>query len=174
MTRLSSVALLALAFSGVVVAAPPALQEVVVAGDVHTAAGWSYTDCGIATDIVTINSLTVSPDPPKPGQDITVTVDATTSEVIEEGAYADVTVKLGLIKILRKTFDLCEEARNANATVQCPVEKGHYVITQTASLPKEIPPGKFNVAVQGYTANDEDMLCVNMVVDFTKGFPHLW
>jgi hypothetical protein len=52
MTRLSSVALLALAFSGVVVAAPPALQEVVVAGDVHTAAGWSYTDCGACISAV--------------------------------------------------------------------------------------------------------------------------
>ena len=46
MTRLSVVALLALAFSGVAVAAPPATQEVVVPGDVHTAGGWSYTDCG--------------------------------------------------------------------------------------------------------------------------------
>lgn len=28
----------------------------------------------------------------------------------QEGAYADVTVKLGLIKLLHKQFDLCEEA----------------------------------------------------------------
>ena len=32
--------------------------------------------------------------------------------------------------------------RNANATVQCPVEKGDYTIVQTADLPKEIPPGE--------------------------------
>lgn len=29
---------------------------------------------------------------------------------MQEGAYADVTVKLGLIKLLQKQFDLCEEA----------------------------------------------------------------
>lgn len=28
----------------------------------------------------------------------------------QEGAYADVTVKLGLIKLLQKEFDLCQEA----------------------------------------------------------------
>lgn len=28
----------------------------------------------------------------------------------QEGAYADVTVKVGLIKLLQKEFDLCEEA----------------------------------------------------------------
>jgi hypothetical protein len=29
---------------------------------------------------------------------------------VQEGAYADVTVKLGLIKLLQKRFDVCEEA----------------------------------------------------------------
>jgi hypothetical protein len=29
---------------------------------------------------------------------------------LQDGAYADVTVKLGLIKLLSKSFDLCEEA----------------------------------------------------------------
>jgi hypothetical protein len=28
----------------------------------------------------------------------------------KEGAFADVTVKLGLIKLLQKQFDVCEEA----------------------------------------------------------------
>ena len=32
------------------------------------------------------------------------------SHLLQEGAYADVTVKLGLIKLLQKRFDLCEEA----------------------------------------------------------------
>lgn len=29
--------------------------------------------------------------------------------VLQEGAYADVVVKLGLIKLLTKRFDVCEE-----------------------------------------------------------------
>lgn len=32
------------------------------------------------------------------------------SDFFQEGAYADVEVKLGLIKLLHKRFDLCEEA----------------------------------------------------------------
>lgn len=32
-------------------------------------------------------------------------------------------------------------SRNANATIQCPVEPGDYTVVQTVSLPKEIPPG---------------------------------
>ena len=78
----------------------------------------------------------------------------------QEGAYADVTVKLGLIKLLHKQFDVCEEAyvyigdirqlylliiedsRNANASVRCPVEKGYYEVEQMVTLPKEIPQGE--------------------------------
>jgi hypothetical protein len=38
---------------------------------------------GTPEDIVTINSITLSPDPPKPGQNLTVTVSARTSEKID-------------------------------------------------------------------------------------------
>lgn len=38
---------------------------------------------GDPSDIVTIKSLDISPDPPKPGQQLTVTVNAYTSEIIE-------------------------------------------------------------------------------------------
>lgn len=31
--------------------------------------------------------------------------------------------------------------KNANSTLQCPVEPGDYVVAQTVALPKEIPPG---------------------------------
>jgi len=81
---------------------------------------------------------------------------------VQDGAYADVSVKLGLIKILQKQFDLCNEAyvsvifavfeipslrylrRNANTSVQCPVEKGTYEVEHTVALPKEIPQGELS------------------------------
>ena len=47
MARLSLVAHLALAFSGVAFAAPPALQEIVTVDDAHTASSWSYSVCGM-------------------------------------------------------------------------------------------------------------------------------
>lgn len=108
-------------------------------GTVQTTDSWSWRDCGIPTDPIQIESITISPDPPRPGQDLTVKVNAQVSETIEDGAYADVTVKLGLIKLLEKHFDLCEEARIANATVQCPVESGSYTVQHTVALPREIP-----------------------------------
>jgi len=121
MARLSLAAFLALAFSGVAFAAPPASQEIVAFGDAHTTAGWSYSVCGTLllvpqdatyrterrhagdpSDIVTIKSLNISPDPPKPGQQLTVTVNAYTSETIEVSEPGDCGVEYWLTPWLRK------------------------------------------------------------------------
>ncbi|KAF5311941.1 hypothetical protein D9619_003243 [Psilocybe cf. subviscida] len=146
----------------------PEQHPLVVSGPVRTTEGWEWKNCGLPTDAIQIESIKVSPDPPQPGQDLTVKVTGTAQEVIEEGAYVDVTVKLGLIKILSKRFDVCEEARGANATVQCPVQKDTYTVEQTVALPKEIPKAKFKVDVRGYTVDEEDMLCLQLMVDFMK------
>ncbi|KAH6917307.1 ML domain-containing protein [Coprinopsis sp. MPI-PUGE-AT-0042] len=140
-------------------------------GPINVANKWSWEDCGQADWPVQVKSIEVSPDPPKPGQDLSVKVNAQSSETIDEGAYADVTVKLGLVKLLQKTFDVCEEARTNNVTIQCPVDPGEYTITQTVALPKEIPRAKFNVLVQGYTPEDDPMLCIKLNVDFMISFP---
>jgi len=171
MARLSFIALLTLALSGIVHALPPAQQEI-LDRPVHNSASWSYTDCGLPTDVIEVRSLTVSPDPPVPGKELTVKASGLVKETIEDGAYATVVVKLGLIKILTKDFDICEEAKTANATIQCPVKNGVYEVEQTVPLPKEIPPAKFRVNVQAFTKDDDAMLCLDLFVDFTKGFPH--
>ncbi|KIJ38436.1 hypothetical protein M422DRAFT_176542, partial [Sphaerobolus stellatus SS14] len=123
---------------------------------------------------ITVHSIKVSPDPPKAGENLTVVVTGTVGETIEEGAWADVKVKLGLIQLLKKEFDLCEEARGANVTVQCPVEPGTYTIEQTVALPKEIPKAKFNVNVKAYNDDESPLLCLDIVIDFMMRFPGLF
>ncbi|KAI0307797.1 ML domain-containing protein [Multifurca ochricompacta] len=155
---------------------PLTSQQSIIGHDdtVRIKQGWSWSDCGQSTDGIQIESITVSPDPPKPGQNLTVTVKAYAQEEVEEGAYANVVVKLGLIKLLQKQFDLCEEARNAQTSVQCPVNKGTYVVEQTVALPKEIPQAKFTINARGYTVNEDDLFCVDLKVDFMKRpFPML-
>ncbi|KAJ7925877.1 ML domain-containing protein [Mycena leptocephala] len=137
-------------------------------------AGWEYVDCGLPSNPLQIDSIELSPDPPLPGQDLTVTVKGLVTDIIEEGASADVTVKLGLIKLLQKTFDVCEEARNANANVSCPVEPGPYTVVQTVALPKEIPKAKFVVLVRGFTVAEEDMLCLDLKIDFMKSISSIF
>lgn len=70
------------------------------------------------------------------------------------------TVKLGLIKLLTKRFDLCDElsvpslesrpeystdpsaySANINSSLACPLEPGDYSFSHTVELPMEIPRG---------------------------------
>ncbi|KAJ7119987.1 ML domain-containing protein [Mycena crocata] len=127
---------------------------------------WSYTDCGQESDAIRLELLTMSPDPPVPGKNLTITVKGLARKTIKEGAYADVVVKMGLIKLLTRRFDICEEARNANVSVTCPVAKGMHRVVHTVALPWEIPPAKFKAEVRAYTVDDEDMLCSIFDVDF--------
>ncbi|KAF5377590.1 hypothetical protein D9615_005331 [Tricholomella constricta] len=172
MVRVSLFALLAL-FSATGFANPVDHQVSLQPDDTPRIADkWAYKDCGSPTDPIQIQSIHVSPDPPQPGKDLTVEVVGKATRVIEEGAYADVTVKLGLVKLLQKQFDVCEEARKANASIQCPIQDGSYNVSQTVALPKEIPRAKFVVNVRGYTNDDDDMLCLDLTVDFMKNpFP---
>ncbi|KAF9240851.1 hypothetical protein BU15DRAFT_61182 [Melanogaster broomeanus] len=139
MVRIASLSFLAV-LVGAAFADTNVEQQVLAETPVHTTqAGVGPIVTGAPSDAIEVKSLSVSPDPPQAGEDLTVTVSATAFKTIEDGATADVVVKLGLIKLLTKSFDVCEEAR-----------EGDYVVVQTVALPKEIPPAKFNVEVRGY------------------------
>ncbi|KAF8688433.1 hypothetical protein RHS03_09445, partial [Rhizoctonia solani] len=167
-----SIALLAVALGSQAAFIPPVAELIELArlgGEPHITNSWSYTDCGLPTDAVQVKSIKLSPDPPQIGKDLTITARGVVTRKIEDGAYADVTVKLGLVKLLHKEFDVCEEARKNNVTIQCPVEPGEYEIVQTVQLPKETPRAKFIVDVKGFTSDealDVDLACLRLQVDF--------
>ncbi|KAI0800894.1 ML domain-containing protein [Fomes fomentarius] len=161
MARLGLLVLLASVLGGVV--ATPVDEQVVFPGVPDKR--WDWKDCS-DEHIIHVKDIKVIPDPPERGKDLTIRVEGVADEDVEDGAYADVTVKAGPIKLLHKEFDVCEEARNANATIQCPVEKGTHKVVQIVTLPKEIPPAQFKVEIRGYTAEDDDLLCLDLSIDF--------
>ncbi|KAI1793926.1 ML domain-containing protein [Ganoderma leucocontextum] len=165
MARFSLLFLIAAAVGGSVASPVQDDQKVLFPG-VPSGKRWDWKDCGTDAHLVHINSIEVSPDPPARGQDLTITVDGVAKGPVEDGAYADVTVKAGIIRLLHKEFDVCEEARNANTTVQCPVKEGSHKVTQTVTLPSEIPPAQFTVNIRGYTEDDEDLVCMDLMMDF--------
>ncbi|KAI0064080.1 hypothetical protein BV25DRAFT_1823588 [Artomyces pyxidatus] len=170
MARLSLLTFIAFALLSSTQATPLESQLNLAVPDelIHANTKWSWESCGSETDGVHIQSIAISPDPPKAGANLTITVVASAQDKIEDGAYADVIVKLGLIKLPTQRFDLCEEARNANATVQCPIEEGSYHVVQTVELPKDIPKARYNVVANAYTKDDDDLFCVNLKVDFSN------
>ncbi|GAA5855048.1 hypothetical protein JCM5353_005673 [Sporobolomyces roseus] len=133
---------------------------------VRTMTKWDWNDCGSPSDALQIESIKISPDPPVPGKDLTIIAFGKAQSKIDVGTYADVTVKLGLIKLLTKQFDVCQELDNANATLRCPIAPGTHSITQTVALPREIPRAKFQVDALVYTQDEEPAACINLWINF--------
>ncbi|GAA5867036.1 hypothetical protein JCM3774_003763 [Rhodotorula dairenensis] len=137
-------------------------------GQAHAMTQWGWSDCGLVkADDLQIESLEVSPDPPKPGHNLTINASGRVNRRIEKGTSADVTVKLGLIKLLTKRFDLCDELANINSSLACPIDPGVYSFTHTVELPNEIPRAKFQVNARVVTpVVEEEVGCLDLWINF--------
>lgn len=114
------------------------------------------------------------------------------SQTITEGAYVNLQVKYGLIRLISTTADLCEQIQNVE--LECPIEKGVISIVKSVDLPSEIPPvrrpafcllrspfclplarprltpaqGKYTVLADVYTVDDEPVTCLTATVTFSR------
>ena len=55
-----------------------------------------------------------------------------------DGAYINLSVKLGLITLLRRREDLCEQMKQVDK--ECPLQVGELTLGREVELPKVIPP----------------------------------
>ena len=107
---------------------------------------------------LTINKVDLTPNPPKPyvkthfdplftkwqsltlfnsGKTLTIEAKGNFTEEVKEGAYIDLSVKYGLIRLINQRTDLCEQMKNVDE--ECPLN-GEKTITKDVDLLKEIPP----------------------------------
>jgi len=124
--------------------------------------------CGdTGDDILTIENVTLEPNPPLPGQTLHIKATGFLKERIEAGAYVHVEVKYGYIKLVNQNIDLCENADQVN--LKCPVEAGKLELSKDVDLPKAIPPGKYHVIADVYNADDTPITCLTADVFFKPG-----
>ncbi|KAG0677525.1 Phosphatidylglycerol/phosphatidylinositol transfer protein [Pichia californica] len=111
-------------------------------------------------------SVDLSPNPPERGQNLTITASGFLSDDIEQGAYVDVVVNYGYIKLLTQTYDLCDELPNIDMT--CPINNGDYTLTKIVQIPNEVPPGKYTVFARAYNKDDSMISCLTGTVEFPQ------
>ncbi|KAK8148745.1 Phosphatidylglycerol/phosphatidylinositol transfer protein [Beauveria asiatica] len=145
-----------------------------------------FCDGDHSEDLITINNVDLTPNPPKAGQELLIKASGTVKQAIEQGAYVKLSVKYGLIKLLTTTADLCEQIGNVD--LKCPVEAGDQTIEKTVKLPAEIPPvrlaplghhpvpakltihqGTYTVLADVYNADDTPITCLTATVTFAIG-----
>ncbi|KAG0248559.1 Phosphatidylglycerol/phosphatidylinositol transfer protein [Mortierella polycephala] len=122
-------------------------------------------ECGDPeTDLLKIDYVTLNPNPPLKGEVLQIDAKGYLSEDIVEGAVIKIIVKLGLIKLLVKQFDFCEESIKVNKT--CPVLAGDQYLNHSVELPKEIPPGKYFVNIRVFNPDEKEVTCLNARATF--------
>jgi hypothetical protein len=115
-------------------------------------------------DLITINEVTLSPNPPTAGASLLIEASGVVKRTISQGAYVKLVVKYGLIRLISTTADLCEQIGNVD--LECPIEPGKLSITKSVDLPKQIPPGTYNVEADVYNDDDEHITCLKASVKF--------
>ncbi|OAX82060.1 hypothetical protein ACJ72_03588 [Emergomyces africanus] len=116
-------------------------------------------------DILTIESVDLSPNPPIPGQTLAINASGTFSKQIDPGAKVLIQVKYGLIRLINQEADLCDEITKVD--LQCPLKKGKMSLSKLVDLPKEVPPGRYTVLAEVYTQDQERITCLQAEVTFT-------
>ncbi|KAK3292238.1 ML domain-containing protein [Chaetomium fimeti] len=115
-------------------------------------------------DLITIDEVTLSPNPPAAGTTLNIEASGTVNETILKGAYVKLEVKYGYIRLISTTADLCEQLGNVD--LECPIEPGKLSITKTVDLPSQIPPGKYTVLADVYNDDDVHITCLTATVTF--------
>ncbi|KAG0284655.1 Phosphatidylglycerol/phosphatidylinositol transfer protein [Linnemannia gamsii] len=120
----------------------------------------TITTCpgGDDTDLLTIDYVNINPNPPLKGEILTIDAKGTLADDVVEGAKIFLVVKLGLIKLLTKELDFCEES--AKIDKPCPLKAGDQYLYHEVELPKEIPPGKYIVNVKVKNPDEKQVTCL--------------
>lgn len=127
---------------------------------------WSYQVFSDESDLLKVTSFSTSPTRITPGQTIECRLQGALLEPLEDGAYAEVSIKLGRVTILQKAYDLNEILGILGK--QLPQPEGDVDIVWHIDIAKEIPPAKFTMNLSAYTVNDDVLGNAILTLDMTK------
>ncbi|RMZ86439.1 hypothetical protein DV736_g6332, partial [Chaetothyriales sp. CBS 134916] len=113
--------------------------------------------------ILDIDYVDLSPNPPKPGDKLTIKAHGTFAKDIEPGAKVFLQVKYGLITLIKQEADLCDNIGRID--LSCPLKEGPLLITREVDIPRQVPPGKYTVHADVNTVDKEEVTCLETTKD---------
>ncbi len=138
-------------------------------------ANWSYINTGSPEDVLQIQDITSTPGSLTPASEWQADIRAVALAEIEDGAYLELAVKVGLIKLPAKRHDLFESLRTGTGKdgwslrldSGIPIKRGNLLMTLTVQLPRELPRAKFAITIRAYTAEGDNLASLDFKADFT-------
>jgi hypothetical protein len=99
---------------------------------------FKYCDAAQTGYTLQIQSITVNPNPPASGQDLSVKLNGVSSKPVAQGSAAKVHVDYAGVELFDGTLDLCSFGSSA---FKCPMSPGVQNITIVQNIPDVAPPG---------------------------------
>ena len=100
------------------------------------------------------------------GKGLSISATGNLTQKIESGAKVHLQVKYGLITLINQEADLCDYVTEVD--LECPLEEGETKLSKDVDLPKEIPPGKYTVLADVFTADSKKITCLTAQVQFHR------
>ncbi|KAK3826022.1 MAG: hypothetical protein J3Q66DRAFT_113253 [Benniella sp.] len=112
---------------------------VVAAIALATSASAAFSSCGSSTDDFQLSTVSYTPNPPKVGQSVCITLKGTLSKQVTQGASIRTTATFWGINVYDQTTDLC--AALSNSTNPCPIATTVNTVTHCVDVPSNVPAG---------------------------------
>jgi len=116
-----------------------------------TASAHDFSDCGSVQ--ASVSTLTMTPDPPVPGQTLSITITGTLTNAITSGSAVVTATYLG-IQVIDQTLDICKLISGG-----CPTTAGPFTATYSTPLTSAAPAGAYDVKLTAST-NTASALCL--------------
>lgn len=131
---------------------------------------FEYEICNKENSLFNLDSVLITPNPPEKGKKMSIEIKGNLLEEIKKGSIVRVSVKYQLIRIFKKTFDLCEELDKAGdkVKIRCPIEKGEKALKYEVELPGNIPDGKYNIESEIMDKNNNLIFCTKIMLFLDK------
>jgi len=117
-----------------------------------------------AEHTVDITRVDLDPNPLVAGMPLRIKASGTVKATVLPDAAVDVTVKYGLITMLRQKFDICENADQVD--MECPIKEGKLNLEKSVDIPRQIPPGKYTVMANATNFDGSLLTCIMATVSF--------
>jgi len=122
---------------------------------------YPYKNCGGPSDHFSNIKVSVSPNPPVIGQNLTVVASGNTDEVVNGGTVL-IDLTFDGIELLNTTFNLCTLIQTL--AVPCPLQKGFHQFTVVQPLPSEVPAGDYIATVNAWDQNGQELMCISATI----------
>ncbi|KAG0375946.1 MAG: hypothetical protein J3R72DRAFT_441458 [Linnemannia gamsii] len=127
----------------------------------------AFSSCGSASDSFHLSSVTYTPNPPKVGQSVCITLNGSLSKEVTAGATIRVTATFWGINVYDQTGDLC--AGLAGGANPCPIATTATTVTQCITVPSNVPAGvSLNLKATASHADSSRIFCISGPLTFSN------